>query len=85
VRGLGAPLLLAPDYTAHAWLLIANQPGGKGGGCRAFSASGMRVSPPGDTGFVWVNWPMRLCVPAHDAVLSIQPVQPGLANATTFP
>jgi hypothetical protein len=83
--GLGQRLLLAPNYTAHTWLLIADQPGGKGSGCRSFSATGLRVSPPQNAGFVWVDWPLQLCVPAGDAVLSVQEVQAGLANATTFP
>lgn len=85
VRGLGAPLLLAPDYTAHAWLLIADAARGKTAGCRAFSARGLRVSPPGMTGFVWVNWPVRACVPPKAAALSVQEVQQGVANVTTFP
>ncbi len=85
VRGLGRPLLLPPDYTAHTWLLIANAPSGKRAGCRAFSATGLRVSPPGTGGFAWVNWPLRICVPPNTAALSVQAVQQGLANATTFP
>jgi hypothetical protein len=86
VRGVAqSALLLAPNYTAHTWLLIADQPGGKGSGCRPFSATGLRISPPRNAGFVWVDWPLQLCVPAGDAVLSVQAVQAGLANATTFP
>lgn len=85
VQGLGGSLLLAPDYTAHAWLLVSDSPSGKTAGCRAFSATGLRVSPPGLVGFAWVNWPLQVCPPPKDAVLSVQAVQPGMASAATFP
>lgn len=86
MHGLGKPLLLAPDYTAHAWLLVANAPAGKTAGCRPFTSTELRVVPPGTTGaFVPLTWRLKLCVPPNTAALSIQEVQQGLASASTFP
>jgi hypothetical protein len=85
MTGTTESVVLAEDYAAHTWVLIANAPGGQAAGCRRLIAKGLRVDMPRTTGHVWIAYPFTACAGSGQALLSIRPVLAGLANPTTFP
>lgn len=83
--GTTTAVVLQHDYAAHAWVLIRNASGHKAAGCQSFTGKGLRIWAPRSPAHAWVIYPFEACPAAGSEVLSVLPVQQGLANPSFFP
>jgi len=83
--GAIAPVILGQYYAAHVWVLIAHATGRQAAGCQELKATGLRVSLPHIADQLGITYPFTACAGPGQALLSVMPVLPGLANPAFFP
>lgn len=82
---LARPVVLVPGASAHAWLQVTDALSFPAQQCHPVMANGFRVTLPGQSADSYIMHALPACAAAmHGSqILTVQPVQPGLARRGT--